>query len=86
VTFSEGVEQPIHTPLELMQGIAATPKALRIYVEKWVAFATGRLSDPHDACTVDLIDTKLSQNGYTILNLLADLTQTESFRLRTRGN
>jgi hypothetical protein len=86
VTFSEGNAKAIASSLELMQEISKTPKALRLYVEKWVTFATGRLSDPHDACTVELIDTKLSENGYTILNLLADLTQADSFRLRVRGN
>jgi hypothetical protein len=86
VTFSEDNAKTIDGSLELMQEISKTPKALRIYVEKWVTFATGRLADPHDACTVELIDTKLSQSGYTILNLLADLTQADSFRLRMRGN
>jgi hypothetical protein len=35
---------------------------------------------------VDQIDTKLSNEGYTVLQLLADLTQADSFRLRTRSN
>ena len=35
---------------------------------------------------VEQLDAKLSQSGYTILNLLADLTQADSFRLRTREN
>lgn len=86
VTFSPQNVKTIGSPLELMQEIAKTPKAMRIYAEKWVGFATGRHSEPNDRCTVDLIDTKLSQNGYTILNLLADLTQADSFRLRVRSN
>jgi hypothetical protein len=55
-------------------------------VEKSVAFATGRLPNPNDACTVESIDMKLSQDGYGMLDLLADLTQADSFRLRIRGN
>jgi hypothetical protein len=86
VTFSEDNVKTISRPLELMQGIASTPLARRIYVTKAVSFTTGRLPNPNDACTVDLIDTKLSLGGYTILNLLADLTQADSFRLRVREN
>ena len=33
-------------------------------------------------CVVDTISTKLGQGGYRILELLADLTQADSFRLR----
>jgi hypothetical protein len=86
VTFSEGEAKMIGSPLELMQGIAATPLARRIYATKAVSFTTGRLPNPNDTCTVELIDMKLSQGGYTMLNLLADLTQADSFRLRVREN
>lgn len=86
VTFSEDNVKTINSPLELMQEIAKTPLTKRIYATKAVSFATGRLPNPNDACTVDVIYTKLSQDGYTLLNLLADLTQADSFRLRVRGN
>jgi hypothetical protein len=86
VTFSTDNVKPITNPRELMEEIAKTPLAKRIYATKAVAFATGRVSNPSDVCTIDLIDMKLSQDGYTILSLLADLTQAESFRLRVRGD
>jgi hypothetical protein len=86
VTFSETNVKTIMTPLELMQGISQTPLARRIYAEKAVSFATARAPNPQDACTVDLIDMRLSTDGYNILNLLADLTQSDSFRLRVREN
>ena len=86
VTFSETNVKEVTTPLALMQEISRTPLAKRIYAEKVVSFATGRLPNPNDACSVDTIDLRLSQEGYTILNLLTDLTQTDSFRLRVRGN
>jgi hypothetical protein len=86
VTFSMDNVKAISTPRELMEEIAKTPLARRIYVEKAVAFARGRLPNPNDACTVELIDMKLSQDGYSMLDLLADLTQADSFRLRVRGN
>lgn len=86
VTFSTGNTKTITNPLEMMTEIANLPMAKRIYAEKWVSFATGRLPNQNDACLVDTIDVKLAQDGYTVLNLLADLTQSDSFRLRVRGN
>jgi hypothetical protein len=85
VTFSASDVKPISSPLELMQGIAATPKAQQTYAEYWVSFAYGRQPNANDQCIADQLNTKLSQNGYTILTLLADLTQADSFRLRVRA-
>ena len=53
---------------------------------KWVELATGRAPNPHDACDVEALARKLSSDGYTILELMADLTQTDAFRLRARGD
>jgi hypothetical protein len=86
VYFSADNARTIYSPLELMQGISTTPLARRIYAQKAVSFATGRQPNPNDDCTVDRIDMGLSQDGYTILNLLADLTQTDAFRSRVREN
>jgi hypothetical protein len=86
VTFSDTNVKTIASPLELMQEISQTPLARRIYAEKVVSSATGRLPNPNDACTVELVDMKLASDGYNILGLLADLTQSDSFRLRVREN
>jgi hypothetical protein len=86
VTFSADNIKTISSPLELMKEIGTGELARRIYAEKWVSFATGRQPNSNDACTVNDLDTKLSKDGYTVLNLLQDLTQTDSFRLRVRGN
>lgn len=86
VTFSQDNVKTISTPLELMQEIAKGPLARRIYAEKWVSFAYGRPANSNDACVVDQLDVKLNDTGYTVLELLADLTQADSFRLRTREN
>jgi hypothetical protein len=85
VTFSESNAKTVTGALEMVQEIANTPGVRRIYAEKVVSFATGRRRNPNDACTVDQIDMQLSDDGYTFLNLLADLTQPDSFRLRVRG-
>jgi hypothetical protein len=89
VTFADAagneVPKTITTPLELMQELGNGPLARKIYAERWVQFATGRNRNPQDACTVDQLDASLATDGYTVLNLLADLTQADSFRLRVAG-
>jgi len=72
----------IDGPAELMAKIAASPAAQHSYAEKWVAYAYERASNPTDACTVNQLASKLTKGGYTVLNLIADLTQTQSFRFR----
>jgi hypothetical protein len=69
-------------PADLMAKIAASPNAQHSYAEKWVAYAYERASNSNDACTVNQLASKLTKGGYTVLNLVADLTQTQSFRFR----
>jgi len=88
VNFGTGeAPKEISSPVQLMQGIAKAPKAQEMYAQAWVTFATGRPSNANDQCTVDTLKMKLSgTTAYTILDLLGDLTQTDSFRLRVRGS
>jgi hypothetical protein len=37
-----------------------------------------------DVCTVQMMATKMAQPGYTIVSMLTDLTQTQSFRYRAK--
>jgi hypothetical protein len=76
----------VASPLELMTELGTGPASRRRYAEQLVAFTTGRTGNPHDACTVDLLGTRLSQDGYGILHVLAELTQADSFRLRRVEN
>lgn len=76
----------ISSPQELMTELANGPTAKRHYAEKWVSFVTGRIPNGNDACTVDVLNTNLQGDSYTVLNLMTDLTQADSFRLRTVGN
>ena len=78
----DGATMHINGPAELMAKIAASPGAQRSYAEKWVSYAYERASNPTDACTVNQLAAKLTKGGYTVLNLVADLTQSQSFRLR----
>lgn len=69
-------------PGDLMAAIANSPAAQRCYAEKWVKFAYQRESNSMDACTVSQLAGKLTEDGYSVLGLIADLTQTQSFRYR----
>ncbi|WP_437566854.1 DUF1592 domain-containing protein [Sorangium sp. So ce542] len=69
-------------PVALSEAIASSPEAQRCYVRKWVSFAYEREINSEDACTVDELTARLTQGGYTVLDLIADLTQSQSFRVR----
>lgn len=85
VNFGNGTKQ-ISSPLQLMQEIAELPKAKELYARAWVSYAFGRAPNANDQCVVDQLNSKLSQSGYSILGLLGDLTQADSFRVRVRAN
>ncbi|HXU02208.1 MAG TPA: DUF1588 domain-containing protein, partial [Polyangia bacterium] len=85
VSFGDGRVREIHNAQELMQEIARAPKGLAIYAQSMVAYGYGREPNTNDRCVADQLGAKLSNDGYTILSLLADLTQADSFRLRVRA-
>jgi hypothetical protein len=70
---------------ELMAKIAASPMAQMRYAERWTSYAYEREGDRLDSCTVADLGTKISKGGYTIRNLISDLTQTTQFRTRAVG-
>ena len=54
----------------------------RRYADLWVNYAYARQDNTFDACTVNDLAAKITTGGYTVLNLITDLTQTDSFRVR----
>jgi hypothetical protein len=72
----------VTSPLELMTEISKSTSAQRHYAERWVSFAYERGANEFDACVVDDMGAKITAGGYTILQLVTDLTQVDSFRLR----
>jgi hypothetical protein len=71
-------------PVDLMTKIAAAPEAQRCYAQRWVQFAYERDLTNQDACTAQSLASKMTQSGYTVQNLITDLTQSDSFRLRAQ--
>jgi hypothetical protein len=70
--------------VDLMNKIAASQAAKHCYAQHWVEFAYERVINPADACTVDTLSQSLTQGGYTVQNLIADLTQSQTFRYRVQ--
>lgn len=86
VIFGSDAPVSISSPLEMMTEIARGDLARRMYAERLVAFSLGRSPNSNDACLVDELGAKLAVDGYTVLDLLADITQVDSFRLRKASN
>jgi hypothetical protein len=84
VNFGGGVKKEIHNAQELMTELANIQKGQAMYAQNWVSFAYDRNPNPQDQCVADGIATKLGAGG-KILDVLADLTQADSFRTRVRA-
>ncbi len=85
VNFGDGTTENVTTPLQLMQGIAASPAGQATYAQYWVSFAYGRDPNPQDQCVADSVATNIGTGNYPIINILSDLTQTDSFNARVQA-
>ena len=84
VNFGDGNTKQIHNAQELMTELADIKKGQAMYAQNWVSFAYARDPNPNDQCVANSVATNLGANG-PILNVLADLTQADSFRMRVRA-
>ncbi|WP_434045025.1 MULTISPECIES: DUF1592 domain-containing protein [Sorangium] len=78
----DGEPVKVTSPADLMAKLASSRNAQRQYAQKWVSYAYERDGHPLDSCTVDDLTAKITAGGYTILDLVTDLTQSPSFRTR----
>ena len=67
-----------------MGAIASSAEGQSCYAQRWVTYAYGRDLTSQDVCTVQSLAGKMAQGTYTILNLVTDLTQSQSFRTRAK--
>jgi hypothetical protein len=82
MTSYAGTPVHVETPAALMETIAAAPGAQRLYASKWVSYAFDRVLTGPDLCTVDALSTQLAAGGYSIKDLMTDLTQQDYFLAR----
>ncbi len=69
-------------PVAMSEAIANAPDAHTCYARRWVEYAFDRAINNQDSCIVENLEDKLTDSGYSILNLIADLTQSGQFRFR----
>ncbi len=79
--------QTVHVtgPVDLMNKIAASTMAQHRYAEFLTSYLYEREDDPSDCGTVNALAAKIAPGGYSIQNLVTDLTQTIQFRTRAVG-
>jgi hypothetical protein len=71
-------------PVDLMTQIANSAEGQSCYAQRLVTYAYERELTSQDVCTVQMMAGKMAQPGYTIVGMLTDLTQTQSFRYRAK--
>ena len=71
-------------PVDLMTAIANSTEGQSCYAQRLVTFSYERDLTSQDVCTVQSMATKMAQPGYTIISMMTDLTQTQSFRYRAK--
>jgi len=69
-------------PADLMNAIADSREAQACYARRWVEYAYQRAATAQDYCTVETLSTKLTDSSYKVVDLIADLTQSQYFRYR----
>jgi hypothetical protein len=76
---------PVHVtgPADLMAALAKSTQAQQQYATLWVQYAYQR-ADAMDCGTVNNLSAKMTAGGYTITNLIADLTQASAFVTRAQ--
>jgi len=76
---------PVHVtgPADLMAALAKSTQAQQQYATLWVAYAYQR-ADAMDCGTVNNLSAKMTAGGYTITDLIADLTQASAFVTRAQ--
>lgn len=76
--FSDGVG--------LAHAIAEAPEARACYAKNWFRYTLGRAETTADACTISQLADKLQNDEYTALDLLTDITRSNSFMYRAAEN
>jgi hypothetical protein len=73
------VAGPFNGPVELAQKIAQSQDAQRCFVNKWLAFAYGRVPGDGDACTRVELENNFRDSGGNVKALLLAATQADAF-------
>lgn len=72
----------IAEPSALMAALASSHDAQYYYAQKWVGYSFDREPNSQDACLVEALTTNIAEGGYRVIDLVADITQTDAFTVR----
>ncbi len=79
-TFEIGSESLDYTDAASFgQLLAETPRAQECYAQRWVEFTYDRSVAAEDRCDIQRLGDRLSEDGYSVRDLLADLVTTDTF-------
>jgi hypothetical protein len=78
----DGASVTVESPADLMSRLAASEDAQLAYVRRWIGHAYERPVHALDSCIEQELALELRDPEYSILSLLSDLTQSDSFRVR----
>lgn len=73
---------PVAEPTALMTAIANSTDAQYYYAQKWVGYGFDRTPNSQDACIVETLAASIGGGGYRVLDLISDMTKTETFTVR----
>ncbi|HET6585445.1 MAG TPA: DUF1592 domain-containing protein, partial [Nannocystaceae bacterium] len=81
----DGVDVAFDDAVGLAHAISDSAVARQCYLVNWYRYANMRQETVDDACTLQGLHESLDASGYDIQELMVAMTQTTSFRFRTRG-
>lgn len=81
-TNPEGGQVMFGNAVEMIGQLAELPAAKRCYLKQWFRYASARVEDPGDICTLDGLHDSMLESDYDVQEMLVALTQTVSFRYR----
>ncbi|WP_437813714.1 DUF1592 domain-containing protein [Sorangium sp. So ce1078] len=66
-------------PIELVQKLAGSEDVQRCFAKRWSEYAYGLTLRKEDQCTAEAVTTAFRESGYSVKQLLIELTQTDAF-------
>ena len=72
--FTDGVSEAA--------AIAASPEAQRCYSATWMRYAFGRAESAAETCAIQVLGSRLQDDGYKVTDLMVDITRTTAFMFR----
>jgi hypothetical protein len=76
------IDGPFTTPFELAQRLSTSRAVQDCLATHWYRFVMGRVEQEADSCSIGQVQSRFSQAGGDLKELLIGLTLTDAFRYR----